>query len=174
MYRIRLAASGKRVLASALLALFLVFPVQAEEVRIAFVNTPEVLKKAPQAKEARERLKSEFAPRDEELAKSGNTLKELEEKLNRDGAVMSESERRKLERDIVSERRELKRSRDEFSEDFNIRRNEEFSKLQRKVAKAIIDLAKENNYDLILEAGVVYASDKVDITERVVERLKKQ
>ncbi len=171
MYRMKLAASGKRVLAGTLLAACFVFPVQAQGVRMVFVNTPEVLKEAPQAQEARDRLKTEFAPRDEKLASSGSALKELEEKLERDGAIMSESERRKVERDIVSARRELKRSREEFNEDFNIRRNEEFSKLQRKVAKAITDLAKENGYDLVLEAGVVYASDKVDITESVVERL---
>lgn len=143
----------------------------AADLRVGFVNTPRVLEEAPQAQAARERLKTEFSPRDQQLVESAKRVKALEDKLTRDGAVMSEQERTKLERDIVAERRELKRSRDEFSEDLNIRRNEELAKLQRQVAQAIVDLAKEQGFDLILEAGVVYASEKVDMTEEVVQRL---
>ena len=172
---LRLQMTCKKLLAGVLIAFCAVLPAHAaDQVRIAFVNTPKILKEAPQAQNARERLKSEFAVRDQNLVESANELRKLEEKLSRDGAVMSETERRDLEREIVSERRELQRSRDEFTEDFNIRRNEEFAKLQRKVAKAIVDLAKKEGFDLILEAGVVYASDKVDITDQVIGQLKKQ
>ncbi len=145
----------------------------AQDGRFGFVNTPVVLEQAPQAKQARDRLQTEFAPRDQELVDMTKRIEGLQEKLKRDGSVMSETERRKLERDIVAEQRELKRARDAFGEDFNIRRNEEFAKLQRHVAKVIVDVAKENGYDLILESGVVYASDRVDITTKVVERLQK-
>jgi outer membrane protein len=86
---------------------------------------------------------------------------------------MSEEERRKLERDILSQKREIKRARDEFTEDFNIRRNEELGKMQREIALSIVTLAKEKGYDLILENGVIYASDRVDITKLVIERLKR-
>ena len=96
----------------------------------------------------------------------------MEEKLARDGAVMSDDARRKLERDILGQKRENKRARDEFTEDFNIRRNEELAKMQREIALSIVSLAKEKGYDLILENGVIYASDRVDITEEVIARLK--
>jgi outer membrane protein len=86
---------------------------------------------------------------------------------------MSEEERRKLERDILSQKREIKRTRDEFTEDFNIRRNDELAKMQREIALSIVTLAKEKGYDLILENGVIYASDRVDITNEVIARLKR-
>lgn len=147
-------------------------PVQAAEpLKIGFVNTPKVIEQAPQASAARERLKSEFAARDAELVEGQRKLKHLEEKFARDGMIMAESERTKLEREISSLRRDLKRSRDEFSEDFNIRRNEEFTKLQREVAQAVIDIAKEQKFDLILESGVVFASKRVDISQTVLDRL---
>ena len=100
--------------------------VAAAEVRIGFVNTEQVLKQAPQANQATEKLKSEFAPRDASIVSEQQKLKAMEDKLNKNTDIMSEDERRKLERDIVSAQRDLKRSRDEFTEDFNIRRNEEF------------------------------------------------
>lgn len=144
------------------------------EVRVGFVNTARVLEKAPQAEAARAKLQQEFAPRDADLVARQKKAKAMEERLKRDGAVMSEEERRKLEREILGEQRELKRARDEFSEDLNIRRNEEFAKLQREVAEAIVAIAKDAGYDLILEAGVVYASKRVDITDDVIAGLLKR
>lgn len=146
----------------------------AAELRLGFVNAAKVLEEAPQAKDARERLEKEFAPRDKELVGAQQDLKKMEDKLARDGAVMSESEQRKLERDILNAKREIKRSQDEFREDFNIRRNEEFGKLQRRVYEAIVALAKQENYDVILGDGVIFASERVDITEKVLERLKRE
>lgn len=144
----------------------------ADQVKVGFVNTGRVLENAPQAQAARKKLEQEFAPRDGELAAKQRKLKALDEKLARDGDVMSDEERRKVERERLSQQRELKRTRDAFTEDLNLRRNEEFAKLQRTVAKAIVDIAKENGYDLVLEAGVVFASDRVDLTDKVLERLR--
>ncbi|MCW8829122.1 MAG: OmpH family outer membrane protein [Gammaproteobacteria bacterium] len=144
----------------------------AEAPNIAFVNTPQVLEQAPQAEAVRKTLKSEFSSRDAALVAEQSKLKSLEEKMERDSLTMSEEQQRKLERDILSQKRELKRSRDEFAEDFNIRRNEELAKMQREIARSIVDLAKEMGYDLILESGVIYASERVDITGKVIERLK--
>jgi len=156
----------------AAVVLFLWSPAWAEEIRIGFVNVARVLQQAPQAEQAKKRLEREFAPRDKRLVAMQKELKKLEEKLARDAAVMSDSERRKLERDILAKQRELKRAREEFREDFNLRRNEELGKLQRQVFEAVKSLAKEENYDLLLTDGVVYASDRVDVTDKVLKRLK--
>ncbi len=158
-----------------LLALVLAQPqAYATEARVGFVNTPRVLEQAPQAKAARERLEQEFAPRDSELTAQQKTLKAQEDKLTRDSSIMSEDERRKLERDVINQQRDLKRAKEAFTEDLNLRRNEEFSKLQREVGDAIVSIAKQDGYDLIFESGVVYASEKVDLTERVLGLLRQQ
>lgn len=141
--------------------------------RVAFVNTPEVLEQAPQAEAVRNTLQAEFAPRDANLVAEQQKVRALEERLLRDAAVMSDEERRRLERDLLAQQRDLKRSRDEFGEDFNIRRNEELAKMQREIAESIMNLARERGYDLIIESGVVYASDRVDITKEVIARLKR-
>lgn len=146
----------------------------AAEIKIGVVNPAALLEKSPQAEAARKRLEREFAPRDRELVRKQKALRKLEERLARDGAVMSEAERRKLERQIRIQRREIKRAQDEFREDFNIRRNEEFGRLQRRVYQAIVGLAKEEKYDLILGDGVIYAGERVDITGKVLRRLQEE
>jgi outer membrane protein len=94
--------------------------------------------------------------------------------LSKDGAILSADERRKKERDIVSDQRELQRLQDEYSEDLSIRRNEELRALEKKIAATIVDLAEKESYDLIIYQGVIYASDKVDLTDKVLGMLKAQ
>jgi outer membrane protein len=98
----------------------------------------------------------------------------MEDKIARDGAVMSESERSKSERELLNQKRDLKRSQDEFREDLNIRRNELLAKLQKELNDTIVALAKEENFDLVLFEGVVFASDRIDITDAVLERLRRK
>lgn len=146
--------------------------VYAKDTRIGIVNTANLLKEAPQAEAARKKLESEFAPRDVKIVEMQKLIKTLEAKLSKDAAVMSEAERKKQERDIVTKIRDVKRGREEFTEDFNFRRNEEIGKLQKLVSETILTLAKENKYDIILNESVIYASEQVDITEKVLQRLR--
>lgn len=148
--------------------------VAAEDYKLGAVNAIRVLEASPQAEQARTTIEKEFSPRDKQLVAAQKDLKALEDKLNKDSAIMSESERSKLERDIINKKRDLKRDQDEFREDFNLRRNEEFAKIQKNVLEAIQKVAKDNNYDVVLSDGVLYASPKVDISNLVIEYLKKQ
>lgn len=155
-------------------AAFLFATAVQAQVSIAFVNTQRVLEQAPQAKAASERLQREFAPREANVVTAKTALKNLQEKLERDGAILSEAERSKLERDIVAKQRELKRAQTEYAEDLNLRRNQEFAKFQKEAAETVAAVAKDQGYDLVIEAGVVYANEKVDITEKVLSRLREQ
>lgn len=148
-------------------------PVLADT-KVGVVDTVKLMEEAPQAKSAQADIETEFAPREQELVKLQKSIRELEDKAARDGAVMSEKESSKLERDILTKRRELKRTQDEFRDDLNIRKNEVLSKLQRQMYDATVTLAKEKNYDVILGQGVVYSSKSVDITDLVLEKLKTQ
>lgn len=164
-----------RHIVKTLLAVCLLTPTLVlAEVKIGFVNTVKLMEEAPQAKAAISKMEAEFAPREKELVALQRDIKQAEDKLSRDAAVMSDADRSKTERDLVSRKRDLKRAQDEFREDLNIRRNEELSKLQRRLYDAIVDLAKAENYDLIVSEGVVFASTRIDITDAVLTRLKQQ
>lgn len=142
--------------------------------KIGFVNPIELLDKAPQTKSAKEKVEREFKSRDNDLVNKQKELRREEEKLKRDGSTMSSSVRQKLESKISRIRRELKRDLDEFREDFSIARNREMAKLQKRINEAIIKLAKDEKYDLIVGDSVVYASPTIDITEKVLKILRAQ
>ena len=146
---------------------------ESAELKIGVVNTARILNEAPQVKAARDRLKNEFADREQALAKIRDELKNKEEKLQRDGAILSEEQRRQLEHELVNGKRDFVRAQNEFREDLNIRQNEIFSKVQHDIQQVIHELARDQQYDLILE-NFVYASNKVDITNLVLQRLNQQ
>jgi len=144
----------------------------AAEVKVGFVNVAKVLELAPQAEAARDRIEKEFAPKDRELLEQQKDVRNQEDRLVKNAAVLSEAERQRNEVDIRATKRELRRAQDEFREDLNLRRSEELSKLQKKVTEVIQILAKAEKYDLIISDGVIFASKRVDITEMVLERLR--
>lgn len=141
------------------------------DLKIGFVNIPAVLEKAPQAEKAKKRLEHEFSPRDKQLVAQQKEIQSLEEKMTRDASVMGDSERSNLEKTILNKKRDAKRSQQEFSEDFNVRRNEELGKLQRRIVEAIRSIAKAQNFDLLLTDGVIYASEQIDVTAQVQQKL---
>lgn len=159
----------------AILALTVVAsPASAAGLKIGFVSAQKVIEEAPQSEQAQKALQKEFDPRKKELDEMKKSVKKLEDRLNRDGAVMSEAERLKLERELRSQSRELKRASEEFKEDLVIRQNQAFERLRQRVFEVIQIIAKKNKYDLIVSDGVLYASDPVNITDLVLKELRKE
>ena len=162
------------VLLTLLFSLGFVTPSVADgSLRIAFVNIPQILEQAPQADAVRETLDQEFVTRVLDLDSGDKKLALIKQRLEREAALLDEEARRKLDRELLTQEREMKRSHEEYNEDRNIRKNEELAKMQREIRLSIVTLAKELGYDMVLESGVMYASDRVDITGLVIERLKK-
>jgi outer membrane protein len=147
-------------------------PIYAAELKIGVVNAAAVMEQSPQKNKALARLEKEFLSRSKSLESKVKSLRAKQEKLVKDGAIFSAEERKSKERALVSEQRDIKRLQDEYSEDLSIRRNEELRKLEKEIAKTIVDLAKKESYDLIVYQGVIFASDKVDITDKVLQSLK--
>ena len=149
-----------------------VLPAHAADFKVGFVNVAIVLDQAPQAAQARARIEREFAPRDREILSQQQQIRALEDNLVKNAAVLSAGERERQEAELRQLKRELRRSQEEFREDLNLRRSQELSALQRMVTEVIQDMARGESYDLIMTDGVVFAGDKVNITRRVIERLK--
>lgn len=146
----------------------------AEDYKIGAVNAIRILEQSPQAEKMRNMIEKEFAPRDRDLLSAQKSLKEMEDRLTKDAPIMSEAERNRLEREIVNQRRDLKRNQDEFREDLTFRRNEEIARIQKEIVDAINAVAKANQFDMVLNEGVIYASPKVDISQLVIDQLRKQ
>jgi len=147
-------------------------PVQAQQagVKIGFVSTERILRDSKPAQDAQKKIESEFKRRDDELQKMANNLRDQAQRFDKDAPVLSESERIRRQRQLTDLDADLQRKRREFQEDFNRRRNEEFTAIIEKADAAIKQLAEQQGYDLILQDAVT-VSPRVDITEQILSAL---
>ena len=144
---------------------------QGSDYKIGFVNTERLFREATPAKRAQQKLEREFAGRDSDIQKLSKQVRDLQALLEKDGVTMAESERRNKERDLANMSRDLQRLQREFREDLNLRRNEELAAVQERANKVIQQIAEAEKFDLILQDPVVYASGRIDITEKVIKAL---
>lgn len=160
------------ILAGVLLMPAPVMAQAAAGVKIGAVNFARLIQDSPQAKVVLKALEDEFSPRQRELLARQNELKDRQAKLQKDSAVMGAEERRNAESRFRDDERDLGRRQNEFVEDFNLRRNEELNKLQRDLLVEVQAFGRQNGYDLIIGDGVLYASQGMDLTARVLQAIE--
>ena len=156
-----------------LLQLVIISPNLFAQTKLGYVKVDEVIRKANIAKQAEDRLKKEFAPRDNELKKMGAKLKNLAGKFDKEQSVMTNSDKQKVQREISNLEKEIQRKQRQAREDLTQRKNEELAAVVEKARAVIKRIAVEEKFDLILENSV-YASPNIDITQKVIKALNDQ
>lgn len=144
--------------------------VQAQEARIAFINTQRITSESAPAKAATAKLEQEFSKRQKDLADMQGSLKSISEKFDRDAPTLTEAQRVARQKEFAELSREFQRKKREFDEDLNGRRNEELQQVVEKANRAIKQLAESEKYDLVVQE-VVYFNPKIDITDKVLRLL---
>lgn len=172
--RYPIALLGARVCAVVTLLFCCAIPAYADDraARIGFVDIPYLIDRAPQALEAELRLETEFAPRQAELEQQRASLAKLLAEIANTSREISETELAQLDRESRGLERRIKRSEQDFREELNIQKNDEFKKVRILVLEAIGDFGREHDYDLIVSDGVLFANKRVDVTERILESLR--
>lgn len=142
--------------------------------RVGFVDIPYLIDRAPQAVEAEQRLEAEFAPRQAELEVQRAELASMAARLADSSLELAEAELSQLDREKRGLERRIKRSEEDFREELNIQKNNEFKKVRILVLEAIAEFGKQQDYDLIVSDGVLYANKRIDVTERILESLERE
>jgi outer membrane protein len=145
-------------------------PAAAADQRIGFVNTERVFREAAPAKRAQAKLEKEFATRNAELAKLEKQGRDLQTELEKETVTIPEAQRREKERNLADISRNFQRLQREIREDLNLRRNEELAQVQERATRVINQIAEQEKYDLIVQEAV-FASSRIDITDKVIKAL---
>jgi outer membrane protein len=160
------------VLGMAIACAFMLPANAQQQLKIGVVNVQALMERAPQTKAAMDALQTEFAPRQREVLAKQKELDDLQDKLQKDLAVMGETERLNAQKKLRDLQRDVKRLQDEFREDLNLRQNEELGTLQRSILKEVQDYAAQQGYDLVVGDGVLFASNALNITEEVLRAVE--
>jgi outer membrane protein len=142
----------------------------AEELKIGFVSIERITRESAAAKAAETRLAQEFAKRDKDLQELGARLKANADKLDKDGPVLSDSDRQSRQRELQDMDRDFQRRRRELQEDLNQRKNEELQALLERAQKVVRQIAEQEKYDVILQ-DAVYVGPRIDVTDKVLKIL---
>ena len=138
-------------------------------VRIGYVDMKRLLDNAPQVVAGRRTLEREFSARDTALKADEQRLAELRRKQS----TLAKADADTLQREIDALDRSIKRNRDGMRNELKTRSDQELDRSWREINDAVVEFAREQGYDLIVPSPVVYASPRVDITDRILDRLRR-
>jgi outer membrane protein len=164
-----------RSLGALFIAILIAAPAGAlAEAKIGVVKLNRLFEEAPQALALQRSLTEEFAPRERDLRAKREQLRETEERLQQGEGFLSDEERRRLEQTFRDGQRDLQRSQNEFVEDLNLRRNERLGDLQRLFISEIQAYGQAQNFDLVVVEGYLHVSDRIDITQQILQILQRR
>ncbi len=143
------------------------------ETKIGVVNFQKLIEEAPQTKATMKLLEAEFEPRRKEMLSMQTDLKTRDEKFQREGSLMSETDRSKEEIALRDLQHDYSRKAQQFQDDATTRRNEELGKVQRYLVQEISTYANTQGFDLVVY-GAFYDKPSIDITAQLTTFLASQ
>lgn len=144
----------------------------ADNLKIGVVSVEKVLGKAPQVEAINAAMLKRFGGRKDELKALEKEIKDKQENYQRNELVMTEDKLNTLKNTILDRIKSFKKKEAALGQEVSTMRNQEFSVLQQSIRSIIDDVAKEGNYDLILSDGVVYADKSIDISDKILDKMK--
>jgi len=146
----------------------------ATAARIGYVDMKRLIDHAPQVIAARARLEAEFATRNRQLDADAARLAQMETRLLREAGQMTAADAERLGREVDALRRSIERTRAALQQEFGERVDQELGSAWPVMEAAVAAYAREAGYDLVLSSPQLYASGRIDITDRVLDRLRRQ
>ncbi len=148
--------------------------VMAADKKIAVVNFQEIMSKIPQTAALMQSLEAEFKDEKALITQLEKDIKYYQEKIKRDGALMSVKEKEELDVKVKSLFQEYQVKGKALQQKATQRQNEETNKIIALVRQAVDNIAVKQDYDLVLsQQAVVYSKPDASITDIVVEHVSK-
>ncbi len=145
----------------------------AGALKIGYVSVEKILAESPQVEAVNATMMERFGPRKTELEEMEKSIKEMQENYKRNELVMTEDKLSEFKNDIIAKIQDFKQKEALLTQEVATMRNQQLAVLQQSVRSIIEEVAKSEKYDLILSEGVAYATDKLDITDKILDRMQK-
>lgn len=150
-------------------------PQQAAAVstKVGVINLQLALASTQEGRKAVEDLRAQFAPRESELQKLADEIRDLEGQLRTQERTLSEEARAGLVRQAEQKRKVYQRQQQDLQDDVEVARNEHINRIGQKMEQVVTRYAQENGLSVLLNVGdggpVIFAVPGVDITEPIVK-----
>lgn len=165
---------SRRLLATLFLTPLLAFstPAALAEVKIAIVDVQGAILQSEEAKRLLQQIQDEFKDEEDEIRQIQTDAAAMMERLQKDAEVMSDVEKRRIQQQIESKNNDFVFFRQKLQRQVEERQQELFAGINGKVQKAVEELVKSDDYDLILpRQAALYVNPVYNITRKVTEKL---
>ena len=162
----------KLVLSVLLMAGFIATNVAAADLKVGVVSVERILSEAPQVDAVNTSMLERFGPQRDALQSLEKEITKMQENYKRNELVMTEDKLNELKKDIITKIQGLKQKEALLQQEVTTVRNQELAVLQQQVRGIIDDISKKGKYSLVLSEGVAFADEKLDITDKVLDKMK--
>lgn len=155
-------------------ALSVAVQAQAAEIKIGVVDMSTLLQKSPQGQNASQEMAKKFDSRKKDLVSEQDKIKNMQDQLSKNGAVMTASQLQDSQSQLDEMQRDFSRKQSDYVDDVNTERNNVLSRLQQEVIKAVQEFAQTQKYNLIIPGdSIFYKDNTVDVTDQVLAQMQK-
>lgn len=161
-----------------LILFLLIVPFATQAQKYACVNTDYVLRNLPDYAQAQQRLDKYVADWQREIEGKQQELETLRQSFQQEAYLLPDNLKNRRAQEIKTrdqEVRDLQRKHFAADGDLDKKRAELLKPIQDRVYSAIERISKEKGFTLVLDkagsATVLYASEKIDITNEVLQAL---
>lgn len=147
---------------------------QGDAIKIAVVDLDVVVAQSPAGKELNTRLEKFQSQVQAEIDTMTNRAKELRQRLAEGVNSLSEDKLAELQKQFEDEGIKMKRLKDDKTREGQKMQNEGLREIEKQLEPIFKQVRDEGGYDIILNrvpGMVVMASERVDITQKVIDRL---
>jgi len=162
----------KLVLSVLLMAGFIATNVVAADLKVGVVSVERILSEAPQVDAVNTSMLERFGPQRDALQGLETEITKMQENYKRNELVMTEDKLNELKKEIITKIQSLKQKEALLQQEVTTVRNQELAVLQQQVRGIIDDISKKGKYSLVLSEGVAFADEKLDITDKVLDKMK--
>lgn len=151
--------------------------VEAQTLKIAYINSQEILMNAPGAEEAQQRFDEEMAGYQQEIQQLETELQNLETALQQQQLTLSPEAKANREQQLQQKYQEYQQRSTQLQEMANQRRAALIQPVMDEITAVIEQVREEGAYSFILDAAagsIVSADPSLDLTQEVITRLQAQ
>jgi len=144
------------------------------ETKIGLIDMRTALFSSEAAKKFTDNMVSQYKQQDLEVRAVGEDGQKLELRLKNDAAIMSDGERNKMASDLEAKIQEYKYLKGKLDKALAAKRQEFLAESKPKLDQVINALVEDEKLDLLLpREAVLFATEKMDYTAKVIEKLNK-
>lgn len=141
---------------------------------LGYVDMQRVLEESTLGKKVQEQLRKDFEPRAQDLGKTEAEIRQLQEGLSRESALMSTEQVKKKEAEIKQRIESYQKAGGALQQELAKVQQEKGRQVMGPAQKAVDAVAKQKKLSMVVErnqAGILFLDPGLDVTADVIKHM---